>query len=203
MGVSQRGYDTEIFAKKILESEGFEVIFAPEEEKRKSQNLKNVAHVLCKKSNNVISTDVEKIFKESKEILKKLHDQRHQIRKVLGKEITFDRLSAFDYFCKKNNKYYVIEIKRKENSSDEITLTHGEIETYSKIHIAKKAIVKLLVIKQVNKKIGYLFYDWNDLSLTFKFNPKKKYSQPMKAKDHATIIPINKIQELGKVFQHS
>ena len=62
MGVSQRGYDTEIFAKKILESEGFEVIFAPEEQKRKSQNLKNEAHVLSRKSNNVISTDIEKIL---------------------------------------------------------------------------------------------------------------------------------------------
>jgi len=25
----------------------------------------------------------------------------------------------------------------------------------------------------------------------------------MKTKNHSTIIPINKIQELGKVFQHS
>jgi len=35
---SQKGYDAEILAVKILEKNGFEIIYAPELEKRKSQS---------------------------------------------------------------------------------------------------------------------------------------------------------------------
>lgn len=85
--------------------------------------------------------------------------------------------SYVDYFCKKDGKYFLIDVKHKTFNQDktmnQFFVTNTEVLNYDRIMKGKKVIVKILIVLEKNHKLFYKMYGWNDFIYSKNYDPHK------------------------------
>ncbi len=160
--ISQRGYDAEILALDILEKNGYEIIYAPEKEKREKNSSRftkknqETFSLLKKKVGQSIMPEINK-----NDWIKHFEDKRdsedpstiYYIEGYYQRNIDFLKngkslfeLSYVDIFCKKGNDYYIFDIKHKtfkENKNlNSFDVTNYEVLNYNRIFKENKVKLK-------------------------------------------------------------
>lgn len=73
---------------------------------------------------------------------------------------------CYDYLCKKEGKYFIIDVKNKYISNDRTKnyfyVTKSEIRTFDYYKNSQNIIVKLLVVVEQGELFLFKFFDWND-----------------------------------------
>jgi hypothetical protein len=99
-----------------------------------------------------------------------------------------------DIFCKKNGKYFVIDVKFKNDQSlyekNKFDITDFEALNYPKIIKNKKVGLIILIIVQDGKKFRYALTEWSDFIISPKYNPHERRKTKVKMKN---LIPFEKL----------
>ena len=156
--VSKRGYEIEEIASRFLQWEGYEIIFGIRAAIRKSKE-----RIIGK---HKIRTPLGEgwIYHRRPLTLKERQVKKTTRQKL--KEVFGYRISPSDYFCEKNNQYYVIDVKHKSykpnKTMDQFTVTKQEVSRYDKFTKEGKVKVKILRVLEKDSKLSYKMYDWNE-----------------------------------------
>jgi len=250
--VSERGYQIERFASKILELEGFKIISEPENEKQRLKKLENdkdkklfeeskILKILGKsiipKINEIdwkefMARDAKSEFsffskmdKQTKTKILKYLIKRKPVawiilndKYIVGSMQEIEKLrkqnpryqghgywgvSAFntpsyvDYFCEKDGKYFLIDVKHKTFNQDktmnQFSVTNTEVLNYDRIMKEKKVVVKILIVLEKDHELFYKIYDWNDFTHSKSFDPHKTRKTTVRLKDGfdtKSLIPL-------------
>lgn len=98
-----------------------------------------------------------------------------------------DTHSYIDYFCKKDVKYFLIDVKHKTFKQDKIMnqfyVTNTEVLNYDRIMKEKKVAVKILIVLEKDHKLFYKLCDWNDFTYSKNYNPHKTRKTTIKLKN--------------------
>jgi len=82
-----------------------------------------------------------------------------------------------DYFCKKDDSYFIFDIKHKtykENTNlNRFSVTDYEVLNYNRIVKEGKAEVKIMIVLEKNKKLSYKIFDWEDFVYSENYDPNK------------------------------
>jgi len=97
----------------------------------------------------------------------KISVEELSLEKKLG-IITEHNYALCDYLCKKDNQYYVFEIKSKilKKGRPHFNSSEKQISEYDRIQRGGKVKVKVLTIIEKDKKLSYNIYDWDDFEKT-------------------------------------
>jgi len=92
-----------------------------------------------------------------------------------------------DVFCKKDNDYYVFDIKQKtykENTNlNTFNVTNYEVLNYDRIIKENKAKLKIMIIVEKSKESFYKIFDWSDFHIPETFDPHTKMKTSIRLKN--------------------
>lgn len=99
----------------------------------------------------------------------------------------FHTPSYVDYFCKRDGKYFLIDVKYKTFNQDktmnQFSVTNTEVLNYDRIIKGKKVVVKILIVLEKDHKLFYKIYDWNDFTHSKNYDPHKTRKTTIKLKN--------------------
>ncbi len=211
--ISQRGYDAEILALDILEKNGYEIIYAPEKEKREKNSSRftkknqETFSLLKKKVGQSIMPEINK-----NDWIKHFEDKRdsedpstiYYIEGYYQRNIDFLKngkslfeLSYVDIFCKKGNDYYIFDIKHKtfkENKNlNSFDVTNYEVLNYNRIFKENKVKLKIMIILGKSGISYYRIFDWDEFTVPTKFDPNTKHRTKIKLKEGFDISKLKAV----------
>jgi len=194
---TQKGYQAELFADKILESKGFEILIQPKNEERWGLRLPRryrVFHLRTGKTHLVqtrpATTKQKEIMKTRTTYLKKLGNTVYPKKNSGRSEIYEDGITTptyVDYFCKKKDKFYLVDIKHKtykENRNlNQFYVTDLEVLNYERIKREDKIEIKIMIILEKGNNKSFRIYDWDDFRIPLTYNPQKSHQTSIRLKD--------------------
>jgi len=162
--MEKRGVEMELLAVNHLKEQGYEIIHSgavstmERREERKKGKIK------------LGGTWMKESHKRFEPVL------------ALKKKLGLDLLS--DMLCKKDNQYYLFEIKSKiwKEGRPHFNSSELQISDYNRVHNAGKVKIKVLTIIEKGQKLSYNIYDWDDFEKT-KSTIKLKNRSPIKIKN--------------------
>lgn len=168
--------------------------------KKKFWDRENKHRELCefeKKNRKLMLKIIGKsiIPKTTKKYLQDRIEKEKDPRWKLFWKKTEDTDNTFvDIFCKKNGKYFVIDVKFKNDQSlyekNKFDITDFEALNYPKIIKNKKVGLIILIIVQDGKKFRYALTEWSDFIISPKYNPHERRKTKVKMKN---LIPFEKL----------
>jgi hypothetical protein len=189
-------YDPEQKIQKISVSDSKEIELL----KKKFWKKEKIHRKLCdfeKKNQNLMLKKIGKsiVPKTTKKALKDRIDNESDPRwKSFWKITTITNNTFVDIFCKKNGKYFVVDVKYKNNQSfyekNRFDITNFEALNYPKIIKNKKVGLFILIIVQDGKKFRYSLTEWSDFIISPKYNPHERRKTKIKMKN---LIPFEKL----------
>ena len=189
-------YDPERKIQKISVSDSKEIELLKKRFWKKENNHRE----LCdfeKKNQNLMLKKIGKsiVPKTTKKTLKDRIDNESDPRWKLFWKKTQDTDNTFvDIFCKKNSKYFVVDVKFKNDQSlyekNRFDITNFEALNYTKINKNKKIGLFILIIVQDGKKFRYALTEWPDYIISPKYNPHERRKTKVKMEN---LIPFEKL----------
>jgi hypothetical protein len=181
--------------KKIPESTPKEVELL----KKKFWKRENKHRELCdfeKKNKQLMLEKIGKsiVPKTTKKVIKERVDRESDPAwKLFWKDHDTDN-TFVDIFCKKNGKYFVIDVKFKNDQSlyekNRFDITDFEALNYPKIIKNKKVGLFILIIVQDGKKFRYALTEWSDFIISPKYNPHERRKTKIKMEN---LTPFEKL----------
>jgi len=144
--VGAKGIEREFLARKFLKKQGYEIIHGSDEFLRTKRGRK----FWLKRLKCTIS--IEELM---------------SLRKKLG-IVTEHDYGLYDYLCKKDNQYFVFEIKSKifSEGRKHFNSSERQISEYDRMQDAGKVKVQVLTIIEKDQKLSHNIYDWDDFEKT-------------------------------------
>ena len=159
------GEDTELVSELGLDSlQVMQVLLKIEDQFDISIPLNNIPNILTVKE---LAQEIEKLLKQN---------PRYQGYGYWGVG-SFSTPSYVDYFCKKDGKYFLIDVKHKTFNQDktmnQFFVTNTEVLNYDRIMKGKMVVAKILIVLEKDHKLFYKMCDWNDFIYSKNYDPHK------------------------------
>ena len=104
--------------------------------------------------------------------------------------------SYIDYFCKRDGKYFLIDVKHKtfnqNKTMNQFSVTNTEVLNYDRIMKGKMVVVKILIVLEKDHKLFYKMCDWNDFTRSKNYDPHKTRKTIIRLKDGFDISKLIK-----------
>ena len=145
--------------------------------------------------------------KSTKEFIKKRINNEVDPAWKLFVKATFVFDNTFvDIFCKKNGRYYIIDVKFKNDQilyeKNNFDVTDFEALNYPKILKKDRVGLFILIIVADEKKFRHTLTEWSDFIINPKYNPHEKKKTKVKMKN---LIPFEKLKKITiskKLYSH-
>jgi hypothetical protein len=139
-------------------------------------------------------------------IKKRIDDEVDPAWKLYVKStFVFDN-TFVDIFCKKNGRYYIIDVKFKNDQilyeKNNFDVTDFEALNYPNILKKDKVGLLILIIVADEKKFRHTLTEWSDFIINPKYNPHEKKKTRVKMKN---LIPFEKLKKITiskKIYSH-
>jgi len=151
--ISKKGYEMELNGVNYLKEQGYQILH--EAGKINPEGLR----FSCDSKNE--------------------HDYLTSIRKKLGITTKLN-YGLYDCLCKKDNQYFLFEIKYKiwKEGRQNFGSTERQISEYDRIQKIGKVRVKVLTIIEKDQEDSFHIYDWDDFEKTkTTIKLKKSYTE--------------------------
>jgi hypothetical protein len=197
-----RAFKVEESAWKILEHEGYVILYQPRNEiekraPRQWDQIHKTMKLLGKTLIPKVSQETrireqldtaERWMKEGVKLTTIYMSEGVKLPERLMKRLTGEGVrvkistplvppSYIDYFCKKGKSYFLIDVKHKTYSSsprlNRFRFTNFEVLNYSRIEQEGKVKVKILVVLERERRFYYKMFDWRDFVISSNYDPHK------------------------------
>jgi len=134
---------------------------------------------------------------KTKSIKERIDREQDPAWKLFWKSTLVFNNTFVDIFCKKNGRYYVVDVKFKNNQTiyekNFFDITNYEVLNYPKILKEEKVGLYILVIVADGKKFRYALTEWSDFIIDPEYDPQEKSKTKVKMKN---LIPFEKLLNL-------